>query len=119
MAPSSSLTSEPRVEHVIVLMLENRSFDHMLGFLDHSERTFAGLRGGGYHNVSTAGERIPATGDGEPQLADPDHSYYGVHIQLEGYGDVPFNGGFVRNYEERAQPGEGRRVMQCLDPEST
>jgi phospholipase C len=23
----------PSVEHVVVLMLENRSFDHMLGFL--------------------------------------------------------------------------------------
>lgn len=28
-----SATSEPRIEHVVVVMFENRSFDHLLGFL--------------------------------------------------------------------------------------
>ena len=27
--------ASPHIEHVIVLMLENRSFDHMFGFLNH------------------------------------------------------------------------------------
>ena len=27
-----------RFEHIIVLMLENRSFDHMLGMLDHPNK---------------------------------------------------------------------------------
>ncbi|MCA1708510.1 MAG: hypothetical protein LC808_36620 [Actinobacteria bacterium] len=34
----------PRIEHVVVLMLENRSFDHMLGFLDHPDPDFDGRR---------------------------------------------------------------------------
>ena len=117
MAQSPSST-DPRIEHVIVLMLENRSFDHMLGFLSHTDPTFAGLGAGGHHNVSTSGEAIQATNDGQPDLADPDHSHDGVDLQLEGYGDVPFNGGFVRSYEQRANQNDARRVMQCLDPES-
>lgn len=30
----------PDFEHIIVLMLENRSFDHLLGFLDHPDPAF-------------------------------------------------------------------------------
>jgi phospholipase C len=114
----SPRTTEPRVEHLIVLMLENRSFDHMLGFLAHPKPEFAGLRGAEHHNISKSGQSIPATSDGEPHLADPDHSFEGVRIQLQGYGDVPFNGGFVRSYEQQTGNDEGWRVMQCLDPES-
>jgi len=113
----SPRTTEPRIEHLIVLMLENRSFDHMLGFLAHPKPEFAGLRGSEHHNISKSGQRIPATSDGEPHLADPDHSFEGVRIQLEGYGDVPFNGGFVLSYEQQTGHGEGWRVMQCLDPD--
>jgi phospholipase C len=43
MPGSSSLSS---IQHIVVLMLENRSFDHMLGFL---------YTGSG--NVSPAGSR--------------------------------------------------------------
>ncbi len=37
MVPASALTGDEssRLAHVVVLMLENRSFDHVLGFLDH------------------------------------------------------------------------------------
>lgn len=39
------------IDHVIVVMLENRSFDHMLGFLVHPDERFDGLgRGGPFQN---------------------------------------------------------------------
>ncbi|MGE5765084.1 MAG: alkaline phosphatase family protein, partial [Mycobacterium leprae] len=31
------------VDHVVVLVLENRSFDHMLGYLEHPSPAFDGL----------------------------------------------------------------------------
>src|SRR5919108_1986538 len=31
------------IEHVVLVMMENRSFDHMLGWLPHAEGTQAGL----------------------------------------------------------------------------
>jgi phospholipase C len=33
----------PIIDHLIVLVLENRSFDHMLGFLPHPNPMFDGI----------------------------------------------------------------------------
>ena len=38
------------IAHVVVLMLENRSFDHLLGFVPHPDRAFDGLLGGTHSN---------------------------------------------------------------------
>jgi len=40
---------QERIEHIIVLMMENRSFDHLLGFLPHPDPDYPGL-GGGEHS---------------------------------------------------------------------
>jgi phospholipase C len=107
---------DPRIEHVVVLMLENRSFDHMLGFLPHADQSFRGLQAGGFHNMSADGVAIPATNDGDPSDAAPDHSHAGVLEQISGYGDVPANGGFVRSYASASgDPAAGVKVMLCLD----
>jgi|GEM_PF-5435110 len=69
------------IDHVVVLMLENRSFDHMLGFLPHPAPEFDGLlRGGPYTNPGWNGappvtampqaKRVLPTG--------PDHSHDAV-----------------------------------------
>lgn len=113
----ASLSTEPRIKHVVVLMLENRSFDHMLGFLEHPDASFEGLRGGTYYNVTSSGARINATPDGEPDLANPDHSHRGILDQIGPYGGLPSNGGFVQSYATRS-PGSGALVMRCLDPAS-
>ena len=34
------------IDHVVVLMRENRSFDHMHGFLDHPDSSHDGIRQG-------------------------------------------------------------------------
>ena len=34
-----------KIKHIVVLMLENRSFDHMLGFLQSDQYAIAGLQG--------------------------------------------------------------------------
>ncbi len=90
----------PRIEHVVVLMLENRSFDHLLGFLNHSDPAFDGLRPASHHNDDSHGAHIPATDDGVPSGLDPDHSHEGALRQLASFGDVAHNGGFVHDYEE-------------------
>jgi phospholipase C len=70
------------IEHVVVVMMENRSFDHILGWLPGADGRQAGLS--------------YATSDGtrhrtfhQPQLngcgfKDPDHSYEGGRIQYSG-----------------------------------
>jgi hypothetical protein len=58
------------IEHVIVPALENRSFDHMLGFLDHPDPAFGGLdHGGPYTNPGWAGgPPVPAAPGAKPVL---------------------------------------------------
>lgn len=105
-----------RVDHVVVLMLENHSVDHVLGFLKHPARGYDGLQPRSVFNVDHVGSQVFATQDGTPQGLDPDHSHEGALVQLAGYGGVSSNGGFVRSYEHRAGVDQGGRVMQCLDP---
>jgi phospholipase C len=98
------------VEHVIVLALENRSFDHLLGFLSHPNPRFDGLGGQGpYENPGwNHGPLVPAAPKGKPVIpVGPDHSHEGVMEQLDfqGIGPArkPTNQGFVRNYERKCR----------------
>lgn len=107
----------PRIEHVVVLMLENHSFDHLLGFLRHPKpQEFDGLWPGRFHNPDKAGTPIPVSDDGLAFGVDPDHSHQGALDQIAPAGDVDTNGGFVRNYEDVAGAGNGGVIMRCLDP---
>jgi phospholipase C len=98
------------IEHVVVLCLENRSFDHMLGFLDHPDPRFDGLlHGGPYDNAGwDGGPRVPATPHAKKVLpVGPDHSHDAVMAQLgllrAGGGPRQPNDGFVVSYERKAR----------------
>jgi phospholipase C len=72
------------IEHVVVVMMENRSFDHFLGWLpgangaqDTSRRRYPDRQGrlhANYHLADPMGCAHP----------DPDHSYAGGRFQLHG-----------------------------------
>src|SRR5689334_2742992 len=94
--PANRRTGSLRdVEHIVVLMQENRSFDHYFG-------TLRGVRGFGdprpltlpsgksaFHQVDSAGhETLPfrPTADnlGMQFIQDLDHSWYGTHAAWNG-----------------------------------
>src|SRR5437773_4958058 len=64
------------IEHVIVFMMENRSFDHFLGWLPGADGMQAGLS---YADSAGVGHAtFPLAPDVEGcAYADPDHSYAG------------------------------------------
>jgi phospholipase C len=100
----------PPIEHVVVLALENRSFDHMLGFLPHPAADFEGLlRGGPYSNPGwTPSTTITATAQAKTVLpVCPDHSHDAAMEQLglnaRPVGSRPTNDGFVTSYERICQ----------------
>jgi phospholipase C len=67
------------IEHVVVLMMENRSFDHFLGWLPHADGRQAGLTYTDATGVSHATAHLTEfQGCGHP---DPDHSYEGGRIE--------------------------------------
>jgi phospholipase C len=114
MADENLLTA---VEHVVVLMLENRSFDHMLGYLyadtnnvsPLTSQPFEGLTGH-ESNLDDAGTSVPVTAltASAPHLyfspgADPGEGYAATNLQLYGTASPtdrssPTNGGFVTNF---------------------
>ncbi len=113
------------IKHVVVLMLENRSFDHMLGMLDHGSL------------VPVTAEPLPNPLDpSDPKSstavayalteeggldADPKHGYPDVMRQLSGNvgpWQAPYelrNTGFAWNYQERRKAA-GRQVLGCHTP---
>ncbi len=67
------------LKHIVVLMMENRSFDHMLGGLKKKFPKINGLTGN-ESNPDSAGNmvQVSATADYRGQLShDPDHHFPG------------------------------------------
>ncbi len=70
------------IEHIVVVMMENRSFDHFLGWLPHANGKQAGLRYPDPAGVMHATYPLAPDyqGCGHP---DPDHSYEGGRIEYD------------------------------------
>ncbi len=73
------------IEHIVVVMMENRSFDHFLGWLPGANGRQAGLR---YRDPSGVAHRTfalaPTIGFQGCNNLDPDHSWEGGRIQYNG-----------------------------------
>ncbi len=68
------------IKHIVVLMMENRSFDHFLGWLPGADGKQAGLRYVDRYRVPHWTHHLTAFASCGFQ--DPDHSYEGGRIQL-------------------------------------
>ncbi len=106
------------IEHIVVVMMENRSFDHLLGWLPGADGKQAGLTYTDENGVSmsTAPLAPDYMGCSHP---DPDHSWQGARVEYDGGAmdgflragsndefaigyyteeDRPFFNSFARNY---------------------
>jgi len=93
------------IDHVVVLMLENRSFDHMLGYLPHPDRAFDGLLANPRRNPGWGRSPAVVTSPTAKKVlpVGPDHSHDAVMEQLALRAGKPTNLGFVRSYERKAR----------------
>lgn len=118
----------PAIEHVVVLMLENRSFDHLLGFLGPRARPYEGLTGTESVPVDPhdpQSQRVTVSA-GRPYVTKPDpgHELDDVTVQLFGTenpqaGAVPSMDGFVFRYLQRAHTlPSASQVMECFEPDA-
>ncbi|WP_375331746.1 alkaline phosphatase family protein [Candidatus Tisiphia endosymbiont of Temnostethus pusillus] len=103
------------IKHIIVLMMENRSFDHMLGFLytdqgnkSPSGQAFEGLTGNEF-NYDTKGNKVNVfkiTPDRNQWHtmpgSDPGEGYWHTNVQLFGKSSTKNininNSGFVKDF---------------------
>src|SRR5947208_16060103 len=75
---------DPRIKHIVVLMMENRSFDHMLGLLMNEIPDLRGVHPGEWTNVDDKGNVHSLTADAAYQgqfRVDPPHDFWSVHQQ--------------------------------------
>ncbi|GAC1428675.1 MAG: alkaline phosphatase family protein [Acidobacteriaceae bacterium] len=73
--------AESGIEHVVLVMMENRSFDHFLGWLPHANGRQAGLSYPDKFGVLHPTYHL--TDYQGCALADPDHSYQGARAQYD------------------------------------
>jgi phospholipase C len=112
------------LEHIVVLMMENRSFDHMLGALTATDPRIDGLDGTQF-NLDTTGAIAPAQplarfqGQLDP---DPDHHFPGVDLQIFNGDTTPSRAatiqGFVKSYfSQRQDVKHSRKIMYYFTPD--
>ncbi|MFN7994679.1 MAG: alkaline phosphatase family protein [Bryobacteraceae bacterium] len=121
------------IEHLFVLMLENRSFDHMLGFsqitgMDAVTGQITEINGlsGAESNFYNGQEFRVSEGASYRVQADPPHEFTDVLHQLCGYaatysagGAYPAidNSGYVEAYARNGGQNDPGEIMKCYGPE--
>jgi len=112
-----------KIEHLVVLMLENRSFDHMFGFLQSATWPIDGLNGT-ETNPDSKGNLVtvsPDARDAGDLTPDPGHDFISVNEQIfgnsAGTGSGPYMKGFVKAYEGKTKNvNKSHNVMKCFGP---
>jgi phospholipase C len=112
------------LKHIVVLMMENRSFDHMLGALKAKDPRIDGLTGN-ESNLDATGATVKVQPKAEFQSQldpDPDHHFPAVDLQI-------FNGdnsnprvanmqGFAKSYfNQLHDAGHSAKIMYYFPPE--
>jgi phospholipase C len=119
MAASDELARLHQIKHLVVLMMENRSFDHMLGYLSRDGMPDVNGLSGTETLPDDRGQECPVFELAEDQTAfhlpgqpfgkelDPCHSPECVQQQLEDG-----NRGFLRNFiAKKNPPAEYREIV--------
>jgi phospholipase C len=116
--PALPSPGDSGIEHIVVVTMENRSFDHFLGWLPNADGKQAGLSYMDSAGVSHTTQSLAGDYTGCPH-PDPDHSYSGARVEYDNgamdgflragsndvysigyYGeqDIPFYTELARNY---------------------
>jgi phospholipase C len=110
-----------QLKHLVVLMMENRSFDHLLGYLKAQDPRIDGVDGT-ESNPDPNGEPAHVLPNAEYQSQlqpDPGHHFEDVKLQIHGEnpGD-PKMQGFVKSYYQKQKNiSHAGHIMYCFKPE--
>jgi phospholipase C len=82
LSPEVLRAASSQIKHIVVVMMENRSFDHFLGWLPNANGQQAGLSYVDVNGISHPTHELAPdwTGCG---FNDPDHSYAGGRIEVD------------------------------------
>ncbi|KAI0515685.1 hypothetical protein KFK09_008351 [Dendrobium nobile] len=106
------------IKTVVILVLENRSFDHMLGYLKQSlNPSIDGLTGAECNPLSASSSSICVSDDAGFVESDPGHSFQAVVQQVFGSSAIPSMSGFAQQ-ASTVSSSLPLTVMQCFDPQT-
>ncbi len=144
MANPVSLPAVPdsfqKIKHVVVLMLENRSFDHLVGFMRANSPNIAGLKGDEINYPDPNNSLSPQTVGKATSFKmpfDPGHEFMDVQLQLYGPKNPSFAAssptpnsptepalmnGFLCSAisnakQQKVVEKDALRIMECFQPE--
>lgn len=106
------------LKHIVVLMMENRSFDHMLGSLAAVNSKIDGVTAA-LSNPDTTGAQVQPQplAEFQGQLdPDPDHHFPAVDLQIFGGDTTPTRAanmqGFIKSYfNQQKDVGHSQKIM--------
>jgi phospholipase C len=110
-------------KRIVVLMMENRSFDHMLGYLKSSSYPIDGLNGDETNPAADEGEPIrvsPNARNTNDLNPDPNHEFPDINWQIYSNAEGTDTGqekmqGFVHNYaSDSGNAAHGAAIMRCF-----
>jgi len=113
------------LKHIVVLMMENRSFDHMLGFAMSPTWAIDGLKGNETNDDSKGGVAQVSNDANYAGDLTPDPGHSGLDTLTQLYGDPstpvshdPEMSGFVTSYEGKTgDAAAAHRIMKCFSPQ--
>ena len=97
------------LDHIILVTMENRSFDHFMGWLPGADGKQAGLSYADSNGVSHPTHPLAPDFQGCAYL-DPDHSYDGARIEFDNGACDGFLRAAQRRLRDRLLPPEGSAV---------
>lgn len=120
------------VQHIVVLMLENRSFDHMLGYMKSEIPSLNGLDGTEWNpeDASNPVVKVPVSNDAgymdlaadpshwTPDVLDQIYSVYKCGTKPPNLPAIGPNMSFVSNYSYRNNNSlpDAHKIMRCFAP---
>ncbi|XP_027111047.2 non-specific phospholipase C1 [Coffea arabica] len=112
------------IKTVVILVMENRSFDHVLGWLKKARPDIDGLTGSEFNHLNASdptSAKYYVTDNAVFVDSDPGHSIQAIREQIFGCNDssanpAPMNG-FVQQAESMGVEGMSRTVMSGFKPE--
>ena len=106
--PGGPIDNLDKIDHIVVLMMENRSFDHMLGYLklEGTNPDVDGLDDSMFNLDQDNKPRKVHLLPGTLFEHDPGHQELEVAAQLEDN-----NGGFVKNYHKLHKKDDSALIM--------
>jgi phospholipase C len=109
LAKDAPLGDQIPIDTIVILMMENRSFDHLLGQLPSAGQSDVDVAPASASNLGTLGNVVKRFHNPSYCFGDTNHEWLGSHVQFDGGK----NDGFVMTNEDKS--GDGSRAMGYYD----